>query len=935
MVGLARTSSPLAGHWYDLGIVTIDSSDNASSLTLTCEGGSGPVCLVGYSDHYYYDAAGELTEKIDRNGRATTFDYDGIGRETAENWFATSNTSGSPTETLSYTYNAAGLLESASDYNAAASSTASNAYTYDAAGRVLSETQQIPGLTPTVVLSSEYTAGNRTQLAAVLTTAGTPTHTNYEFVNAYQYEFDQGTNIFSRMSRVSQSGVSGTNTSTVTYDAVAAKSAAFEYNRAGEFTAVSRYADATAMTLVAHADYEYDRQRNLTSLIYSKTGSALPYYSWTFDPLGNMETATNNTDGTVDYTSDSTGQLLTATGGPPNESYTYDANGNRTNTGYSTGPNNQLLSDGTFNYTYDAEGNRTSRTRISSDLADDHTTEYVWDNRNRLTSVTFKDNNEDVTKTVTYTYDANNRWLGETIAVPGESLQQTRYVYDGTQIIAQFDKTGSGDLAASDLSHRYLWGPAVDQILADEQVTSLETSGNVLYTLTDHQNTVRDLATYDSENDITTIANHRVFSAYGALQSQTNAAVDCLFGYTGRPLSVLSVNATTGGEDGVQNNGGRWYDAIVGRWLSEDPIGYTGGINLYEYVGDDPLTRTDPQGLMGPFGIGGTNGGPPPQFTPLTPPRKPESLCDNISKSCPKCCKQACLDLLKKLQDAAANVPAPSGRDKCQKWEDAFEQYLGKHPLGLGNNPCVKSSGLTVFKWFTPWSGHAAYKVTLCNGKAWYVDFGSTSIGGSGSAGGVGVDVPWWMWDEGGGLWFLGGSGGGCSGGGFPPGGLSPVKCFAAGTPVLCPDGSRPIETICEGEEVLAYDLGARRVLKSKVLRREAFPGNFDMVEVKVSDGSQLHVTTEHAFHNGKGWVSTNDLTNATHVLDVSGKCVVVIATAPKRVDGTITYNIRTEHGNYLVGRAGLVAADRAVPLAQQADFEASEADAKASLLRH
>ena len=38
------------------------------------------------------------------------------------------------------------------------------------------------------------------------------------------------------------------------------------------------------------------------------------------------------------------------------ENYTYDANSNRTNTGYSTGDNNQLLSDGTFDYEYDAEG---------------------------------------------------------------------------------------------------------------------------------------------------------------------------------------------------------------------------------------------------------------------------------------------------------------------------------------------------------------------------------------------------------------------------------------------------------------------------------------------------------------------------------------------------------------------------------------------------
>ena len=49
-----------------------------------------------------------------------------------------------------------------------------------------------------------------------------------------------------------------------------------------------------------------------------------------------------------------------------NEAYNYDANGNRTNTGYSTGANNRLLSDGTFNYQYDAEGNRTRKTEFST-----------------------------------------------------------------------------------------------------------------------------------------------------------------------------------------------------------------------------------------------------------------------------------------------------------------------------------------------------------------------------------------------------------------------------------------------------------------------------------------------------------------------------------------------------------------------------------------
>ena len=151
---------------------------------------------------------------------------------------------------------------------------------------------------------------------------------------------------------------------------------------------------------------------------------------------------------------------------------------------------------------------------------------------------------------------------------------QTRYVYDGNQIVMQFDNLtspasgeGQGEglpLAATNLSHRYLWGPAVDQLLADEQ---LSTGAGLVWTLGDNQNTIRDLAV--STGGVTSVVNHRVFSAYGQLLSQNNpsdgyaaAAVDCLFAYTGRPLDQAT---------GLQNNLNRWYDAITGRWLSQDP----------------------------------------------------------------------------------------------------------------------------------------------------------------------------------------------------------------------------------------------------------------------------------------------------------------------------------------------------------------------------
>jgi RHS repeat-associated protein len=194
-------------------------------------------------------------------------------------------------------------------------------------------------------------------------------------------------------------------------------------------------------------------------------------------------------------------------------------------------------------------------------------------------------------------YDVENRWIGENIISPlpsgegqgeGFTEHQIRFAYDGNQIVLQFDKDGSGQLDASNLSHHYTWQPgAVDQLMADEQ------TDKVVWTLGDNQGTIRDLAVMDS--GVTSVANHRVFDSFGNLVSQTNSAVDCLFGYTGRAFDSNT---------GLQNNLNRWYDVSIGGWISKDPIGFGGGdTNLYRYVGNNPTNGSDPSGLQDPSGM--------------------------------------------------------------------------------------------------------------------------------------------------------------------------------------------------------------------------------------------------------------------------------------------------------------------------------------------
>jgi len=123
--------------------------------------------------------------------------------------------------------------------------------------------------------------------------------------------------------------------------------------------------------------------------------------------------------------------------------------------------------------------------------------------------------------------------------------------------------------------------------LAEEAVLS-GADETVQWTLPDHLNTVRDIAKYDSGSDMTTVVNHLIYDAFGKVTSESNPAVDSLFHFTARPFDE---------DTQLQNNLNRWYDTPVGRWLSEDPIGFDAGDgNLYRYVGNATVTSVDPTG---------------------------------------------------------------------------------------------------------------------------------------------------------------------------------------------------------------------------------------------------------------------------------------------------------------------------------------------------
>jgi RHS repeat-associated protein len=183
-----------------------------------------------------------------------------------------------------------------------------------------------------------------------------------------------------------------------------------------------------------------------------------------------------------------------------------------------------------------------------------------------------------------YAYDGDDHMIRRQVFLNGSSMPnlQQVFAYSDGQITLQFEKAGGGSLTRTDLAHRYLWGPAVDELLADEDINSLTNAAlnSVLWPLTDHLGTVRDWI--DSSANV---LDHVEYDSYGK-RLDTTVTVDAAFGWTGRYRDPLT---------GLQYNNARWYDPTVGRWLSEDFI--WDGANKYSYVGNAPTIHVDPSGL--------------------------------------------------------------------------------------------------------------------------------------------------------------------------------------------------------------------------------------------------------------------------------------------------------------------------------------------------
>jgi len=260
--------------------------------------------------------------------------------------------------------------------------------------------------------------------------------------------------------------------------------------------------------------------------------------------------------------------------------------------------------------TYDADGNL---------LSDDRFT-YTWDAENRLVRV--EENEPDASvpftlgrRRVTYTYDFMGRRvrslyerenilsiMGQPPTPPWLTDSDTRYVYDGWNVVLELDGANSNAIAKkftwdTDLSGRLQNAGGVGGLLAcldrkdptdgndDVQyVYAYDANGNVM-ALTD--------SSYDSGTSSypgTELARYD-YDPYGNVVSSTGTeASNNLYRFSTKPQSGLT---------GLYYYGYRWYSAEWGRFINRDPIGEEGGANLFAIVTNSPINLIDVLGLDG------------------------------------------------------------------------------------------------------------------------------------------------------------------------------------------------------------------------------------------------------------------------------------------------------------------------------------------------
>lgn len=222
---------------------------------------------------------------------------------------------------------------------------------------------------------------------------------------------------------------------------------------------------------------------------------------------------------------------------------------------------------------YDAVGNMTTLPQPA-----DWTKKFTarWDAWNRLIKLT---DDNGTTVVATYAYDGLFRRITKTTG----SETRKFYYTDSWQVAEEYVGTSSTP------QRRYYWGMReINDLIRRQRYSSGTTLQDDLYALGDRMNVV---AVVDASGAVQQRMGYSAFGTPIWLTSAWAASTNT------KEWNVLFHGHFLDGESGLYQMRFRYFQTGLGRWTSRDPIGETGGFNLYQAFSNDPASQKDVFGL--------------------------------------------------------------------------------------------------------------------------------------------------------------------------------------------------------------------------------------------------------------------------------------------------------------------------------------------------